>query len=91
MREFTVDDSELATLFDRVNPHLDERQRRVLAGSIARALGRGGIVAVSEANGMSRSTVQAAVAQIDEGIEVSSRVRAEGGGRPRLTDGDPTL
>ena len=86
-----MDDDDLATFFDRVNPHLDERQRRVLAGSVARVLGRGGIVAVAEASGMSRSTVQGAVAQIDEGIEVSARVRAEGGGRPRLVDKDLTL
>ena len=86
-----VDDEELATFFGRVNPHLDERQRRVLAGSMARALGRGGIVAVAEATGMSRSTLQAAVAQVDEGMEVTDRVRAVGGGRPRLVDKDPTL
>ena len=91
MREFVVSDDDLGTLFARVNPHLDERQRRVLAGSVARGLGRGGIVAVAEATGMSRSTVQGAVAQIDEGMEVSDRVRAPGGGRPRLVDTDPTL
>ncbi|MST34382.1 ISAzo13 family transposase [Acidimicrobiaceae bacterium USS-CC1] len=86
-----MDGEGLSTLFARVNPHLDERQRRVLAGSVARALGRGGIVAVAEAAGMSRSTVQAAVAQVDEGMEVSDRVRAPGGGRPRLVERDPTL
>ena len=86
VREFVVGDENLATFFSRVNPHLDERQRRVLAGSIARALGRGGIVAVAKATGMSRSTVQGAVAQVDEGIDVSDRVRAPGAGRPRLVD-----
>jgi transposase len=91
VREFVVSDESLTTLFARVNPHLDERQRRVLAGSVARGLGRGGIVAVAEATGMSRSTVQVAVGQVDEGIEVSDRVRAPGGGRPRLVDKDPTL
>ena len=91
VREFVVGDGDLATFFSRVNPHLDERQRRVLAGSVARALGRGGIVAVAEATGMSRSTLQDAVAQIDVGIEVSDRVRAPGGGRPRLVDTDLTL
>ena len=78
-------------MFERVGPHLDERQRRVLAGSMARALGRGGIVAVAEATGMSRSTLQSAVDQIDAGVEVTDRVRAPGGGRPRLVDRDPTL
>lgn len=91
VREFVVGDGDLSTLFERVSPHLDERQRRVLAGSMARALGRGGIVAVAEAAGMSRSTVQTAVDQIDAGVEVSGRVRAPGGGRPRLVDRDPTL
>ena len=91
VREFVVGDEELVTFFGRVSPHLDERQRRVLAGSMARALGRGGIVAVAEATGMSRSTLQGAVAQVDEGMEVSDRVRAVGGGRPRLVDKDPTL
>lgn len=91
MREFVVGDEDLAALFARVNPHLDERQRRVLAGSAARMLGRGGIVAVAEATGMSRSTLQDAVGQVDAGVEVSDRVRAPGGGRPRLVDKDPTL
>jgi transposase len=91
VREFAIGDDDLVTLFARVNPHLDERQRRVLAGAVARGLGRGGIVAVAEATGMSRSTLQGAVAQVDEGMEVSDRVRAPGGGRPRLVDKDPTL
>lgn len=40
MREFVVGDEDLTTLFEGVGPHLDQRQRRVLAGSMARALGR---------------------------------------------------
>jgi transposase len=91
VREFVVGGEELTTLFDRVLPHLDERQRRVLVGSVARAVGRGGIAAVAEAAGMSRSTVQTAVGEIDAGVEPSDRVRAPGGGRPRLVDKDPTL
>ena len=74
-----------------VMPHLDERQRRVLAGSTARALGRGGIVAVAEATSMSRSTLQKAVAEIDAGIEPSDRLRAPGAGRPRVIDAQPGL
>ena len=74
-----------------VMPHLDERQSRILAGAFARTAGRGGIAAVARATGMSRSTVQTAVAEIDAGVEVSARVRRPGGGRPRLVDRDPTL
>jgi hypothetical protein len=72
-------------------PHLDERQRRVLAGSAARVLGRGGIVAVAEATSMSRSTLQKAVAEIDAGIEPFDRLRAPGAGRPRVIDAQPGL
>jgi transposase len=91
VREFVVTDERLVTLLTTVMPHLDERQRRVLAGSAARALGRGGIAAVAEAAGMSRSTVQKAVGEIDAGVEVSERIRPPGAGRPRVEDAQPGL
>ena len=85
MRTFEVTDEDLGTLFVGVMVHLDERQRRIVAGSVALSLGRGGITAVAEASGLSRSTVQSAVGEIDAGLEVTSRVRAKGaGGRPIL-------
>ncbi|MCA1704691.1 MAG: ISAzo13 family transposase, partial [Actinobacteria bacterium] len=91
MRAFVVTDAELATMFTRVMPHLNERQRRIVAGSAARALGRGGIAAVSEATGMSRSTVQHAVGEVDAGLAVSERIRPPGAGRKPLIDTDPGL
>ena len=91
MREFVVTDEGLTTMLATVMPHLDERQRRVLAGSTARVLGRGGIVAVAEATSMSRSTLQKAVAEIDAGIEPFDRLRAPGAGRPRVIDAQPGL
>ena len=91
MREFTIDDDGLATMLGTCLEHLDERQRRILAGSLARTLGRGGIVAVAEASGMSRSTVQIAVGQIDAGLEVTDRVRPPGAGRLRAQDKQPGL
>ena len=74
-----------------VLPHLDERQRRMLAGAEARALGRGGIALVARATGMSRSTVQKGAAEVDAGVPVSSRVRRLGAGRKQLIDHDPGL
>ena len=91
MREFVVTDEALATMLTTVMPHLDERQRRIAAGSVARLVGRGGIVAVAEATGMSRSTVQKAVGEIDAGVEVSVRVRPPGAGRPKAIDAQPGL
>jgi len=60
-------------------------------GRPIRLLGRGGIVAVPEATGMSRSAVQEAAAQVDERIEVNGRVGAPGGGGPRFVDTDLTI
>jgi len=91
VREFVVTDEALATMLTTVMPHLDERQRRIAAGSVARLVGRGGIVTVAEATGMSRSTVQKAVGEIDAGVEVSVRVRPPGAGRPKAIDAQPGL
>ena len=77
-------DEALSSLFVTVFPHLNERQRRILAAAQARALGWGGIAAVAEASGMSRSTVQKAVRELDEGVELSERVREPGGGRKSI-------
>ncbi len=81
----------MAGMFASVMPLLDERQRRVLAGAQARALGRGGIKAVAEASGLARSTVQKAVAEVDAGLDRTAPVRRAGAGRKRLVDKSPDL
>ena len=86
-----VTESALTNMFATVLPLLDERQRRVLAGAQARALGRGGITMVAGAAGMARSTVQKAVAEVDAGLDVTAAVRRRGAGRKRLIDKDPDL
>ena len=54
--------------FGTVLPHLNEVQRRVVAGALAKALGRGGKTAVSESSGISRNTVAKAVGEVTAGI-----------------------
>jgi DDE family transposase len=81
----------IAQRWELLSPHLDERQRRLWAGTEARSMGRGGIAAVSRATGMSRSTLQDAVGEIDAGPEVTDRVRRPGAGRKKLIDVDPGL
>jgi hypothetical protein len=71
---------ELARFFATVVPHLNELQRRVVAGSLAVALGHGGKSAVAEASGMSRNTVIKAEREVVAGIAPSDRQRADGGG-----------
>src|SRR6478672_2623306 len=78
-------------MFAAVLPLLDERQRRLLAGAQARALGHGGIGMVARTSGLSRTTVSAALAEVREGPAPSGRVRAPGAGRPSLTSRDPEL
>lgn len=46
---------------------------------------------MADATGMSRSTVQKAVGEIDAGVEVSARVRPPGAGRPKAIDAQPGL
>jgi len=47
----------LAAKFASVFPHLDERQRRLLMGAEARALGHGGIRLVASAAGGSSGSI----------------------------------
>ena len=86
-----VTEEALARFFDVVLPHMNEMQRRVLAGAAAEMLGRGGKTAVASASGMSRNTVIKAEAEVNAGIEPSARLRAPGGGDKPLTDRQPGL
>jgi len=86
-----VTEEALAAMFAVLGPHLDERQRRLLAGAQARALGRGGIAAVARASGMSRSTVRIGTTEIDQGPEQTGRVRRPGAGRPKAAERNPGL
>jgi hypothetical protein len=88
-----VDDEQgrVAAVFEQLSPHLDERQRRLLAGAQARALGRGGIGMVARAIGMRERTVARGARELTAGAEPSGRVRAPGAGRKRLREQDPGL
>jgi hypothetical protein len=81
----------LAAKFGAVFPHLDERQRRLLAGAEARALGHGGIRVVARAAEMREGTVSRGVAELDSGREPLGRTRRPGGGRKKAADLDPGL
>ena len=81
----------LARFFEVTLPHMNEVQRRVVAGAAAQMLGRGGKTAVAAASGMSRNTVIKAEAEVEAGIEPSVRLRAPGGGDKPLTDKQPGL
>jgi hypothetical protein len=81
----------LAAKFAVLFPHLDERQRRLLIGAEARALGHGGIRLVARAAGVREATVALGAAELDSGEEPLGRARRAGGGRKRVAEVDPGL
>jgi hypothetical protein len=78
-----------------LNVEMDERRRRQWAAAEARELGWGGVTAVAEATGLSRTTITAGLRELAlpakkravEGI----RIRRVGGGRKALTAVDSDL
>jgi hypothetical protein len=81
----------LAAKFGALFPHLNERQRRLVMGAEARAIGPGGIKLVARAAGVGVVTVSRGVRDLESGEEPLDRVRKPGGGRKRLADLDPGL
>jgi hypothetical protein len=81
----------LARFFAVMSPLLDERERRLMAGAAAEMLGRGGQARVTEASGMSRSTVIAGMKQVASGPRRSDRVRVPGAGPKNLVETQPGL
>jgi hypothetical protein len=86
----------IALRFRDLSPLMDERMRRQWAASEAAAYGWGGIQAVSQATGMSPTTIRRGLAELrarraSPFIAVSGRIRQPGGGRKRQTEADPGL
>lgn len=80
-----------AEMYQALAPHLNERQRRLLAAVEARALGPRGISVVARVTGVSRPTVHKALGELKEPVDSGGRIRRPGGGRKRLCDLDPAL
>ena len=80
-----------AAKFAVIFPHLDERQRRLLMGAEARAVGHGGIRLVARAAGVREATVSLGVDELDWGAEPLGWARRPGGGGKRVADVDPGL
>ncbi len=77
----------------RVLGTLNEAQARWYVAQAAIARGRGGLQAMAELSGMSRTTILRGVRELTQGgpLEQRDRVRAPGGGRKRLEAADPGL
>jgi hypothetical protein len=67
---------------NRVLALLDERQRRLFAALLAMRRGRGGIRRLAEITGLSRTTIRRGLAELRQGVGLSTRrIRNPGGGR----------
>ena len=74
---------------------MDERLRRQWAAVESREVGWGGISVVSQATGMSRTTITAGLRELalpeKERVMEANRIRRPGGGRKSLRETDPGL
>src|SRR4029077_19719862 len=87
-----IDTAAIKARFEALEPVLDERERRLFSASEARAGGRGGVVAVSRATGIARSTIDRGLADLRSGaVMFSPRVRRHGGGGKPATETQPGL
>ncbi len=89
--------AQLKEKYERLQPLLNERQRRLWAAAEALTWGQGGITRLAEATGLSRMTIRAGIRELrqheqhPEQMLEPERVRRRGGGRRPLTATDPTL
>jgi hypothetical protein len=91
----------IAQRWEVMRQALDERQRRLLVGVEAMALGRGGVSAVAQATGVSRTTITAGIEEItalmagdQSAAKATGRptgTRQAGAGRKKLENQDTTL
>jgi Rhodopirellula transposase DDE domain len=83
-------DEVLVATFTLVAPHLTERQRRLLFGAAARALGYGGVSRVARLAEASRPTVHRGAAELDQPADPRGRIRQHDGPK-RLCERGPGL
>jgi hypothetical protein len=76
--------------YQRMEPLLNERSRRLWAATEAMSLGRGGIAAVISATGMSSATVSKGLDELESApTGLGTRVRRPGAGRKRVEESQP--
>ncbi len=87
-----IDIERVRTRFQRIEPFLDERDRRLFAANEAIALGRGGATAVAAATGIARSTINRGIGELKAARnEIGRGIRRPGAGRKREVERQPGL
>src|SRR2546421_3060361 len=77
--------------FRSLEPHLDERQRRLVLAARAISLGHGGARQIARAVGVHPHTVAKGIAELASPDEPAGQLRQPGGGRKKITEIDPDV
>ena len=87
-----IDLDDIRLRWQQTAPLLDERDRRLFAANEAMAHGHGGVMAVSAATGLARSTINRGIREVCSNCnEVVKRVRRPGAGRKTAVAHQPGL
>src|SRR5689334_1618346 len=86
-----INEKAIRQRYETIREQLDERGRRLFAAAEARAAGRGGILAVSRATGLARSTIDRGLKDLDRAPLPPGQVRRAGGGRRPVGHQDPSV
>ena len=90
-RDGMIDKDAIRLRWEAVGAKLDERTKRLFAAAEVAAAGWGGLKAVTEITGLSRSTINRGEDDLDVGPLPEGRVRRAGGGRKAVAAVDPGL
>jgi hypothetical protein len=86
-----IDETAIRARYLAIKDRLDERGRRLFVASEKVAAGYGGTAAVSRATGMAHSTIIRGAKDLLSVPASTERVRRKGGGRPALSQCNPTV
>jgi transposase len=86
-----IDEETIRRRFEILDPHLDERTRRLTVAAEAQAIGFGGITIVARATGVSRATIRRGLEDLKVPAAHAGGIRRPGGGRKKTVDLDPAL
>lgn len=78
--------------YNKISFCLNERSRRIWAATEADSYGWGGITAVNNATGISKTTIRTGLLELEQKSKLdNNRIRKKGGGRKKLKDINPDI
>ena len=90
-------ESMIKSMYETMQPYLNEQTSRLFVATLARTIGWGGITAVSNATGISRTTIGAGLEDLDSSADsgaksaVGDRIRKPGGVRKKVEENNPEI